>query len=81
MMEVSAKTLGDLARSATAMGKIVEAHTDNKDTVSKVVVSLPEWVQNQDIKQSVTEYWQERGFMASINKDGLLVIDGMIGEA
>lgn len=77
MMQMTEKTRSDLARSATAMGTIIEAHADERDVVLKVVVQLPEWVRNPEVRQSVAELWQEGGFIASVNAEGLLIIDGV----
>ena len=75
-MQMSHKSVTDLARSAIAMGTVIEAHADERDVVRKVIVSLPEWVQNDLVKARVSGLWQERGFIANINQEGLLVIDG-----
>ena len=77
MMHMDEKTLIDLARSATAMGKIIEAHADHHDVIRKVVVKLPEWVKNQEVRESVVRMWHEQGFIASVDKEGLLIVDGM----
>lgn len=77
MMHMDEKMRGDLARSASAMGKVIEAHADERDVVRKVVVQLPEWVQNPQIRQSVAEHWNEAGFIASVGSDGLLIVDGV----
>lgn len=77
MQMTDEKTRGDLARSASALGRIIEAHTDHLDVICKVVVELPEWVRNQEVRQSVAELWQERGFIASVTKDGFIIIDGV----
>ena len=77
MMHMDEKTRSDLARSASAMGKVIEAHADKFDVVHKVVVQLPEWVQNPEIRQSVAEHWNEAGFVASVGSDGLLIVDGV----
>jgi hypothetical protein len=80
MNALTEKSLNDLARSATAMGKIVEAHTDAQDVITKVVVELPEWVKDPQVRRSVAEYWQADGFIANVTKDGLLIVDGMRGS-
>ncbi len=80
MTHLSEKALTDLARSATAMGKVVEAHADTQDVICKVVVELPEWVKNPQVRRSVAEFWQNDGFIATVTKDGLLIIDGLRGS-
>lgn len=77
MVSLDEKTREDLARSASAMGRVIEAHADNRDVVRKVVVQLPEWVQNPEIRQSVAQHWNDAGFVASVGADGLLIVDGV----
>lgn len=77
MMQLDEKMRGDLAKSATAMGKIVEAHTDDNDVILKVVVRLPEWVKNEEVRESVVQMWQQDGFVASVDKEGYLIVDGV----
>ncbi len=77
MMQLNDKARLDLARSASAMGRIIEAHCDERDVVCKVVVEMPEWVQNPEVRHSVLELWQGKGFLATITKDNLLIIDGV----
>lgn len=77
MITMDEKTRSDLARSASAMGKVIEAHADERDVVRKVVVQLPEWVQNPEVRQSVAQHWNEAGFVASVGSDGLLIVDGV----
>ncbi len=81
MEQFSEKSLSDLAQSAIAMGRIIEAHTDQNDVVCRVVVELPEWVRNQAVQASIAQLWQEKGFMASVTKDGLLIVDGVSDDA
>ena len=80
MMHLQEKALHDLARSATSMGKIIEAHADEQDVICKVVVELPEWVKDPQVRRSVAELWQQDGFIATVTKDGLLIVDGMRGN-
>ena len=77
MMHLDEKMRGDLARSATAMGKIIEAHADDNDVIRKVVFELPEWVKTDDVRQSVADLWQQNGFVATVTKDGLIIVDGV----
>lgn len=79
MTGLSPKAIQDLAHSAIGMGRVVEAHADADDIVRKVVVELPEWVKNPEVRERVSTLWQERGFIASVNKEGLLIVDGIRG--
>lgn len=74
---VDEKSRMDMARSASALGRIIEAHTDHRDVICKVVVELPEWVKNQEVRQSVAELWQAQGFIASVTKEGYIIVDGV----
>lgn len=73
------QALLDLARAASSMGKIIEAHADRDDCVRKVVIELSSPLQNIQLKQSVIELWTRDGFIASV-KEGYLIIDGFRGE-
>lgn len=80
MMHLPEQSISDLARTATAMGEIIEAHADHQDNICKVVVQLPEWVRNPEVRRSVADKWHQDGFIATVTKDGLLIVDGLRGQ-
>lgn len=67
----------NLARCAIATAHIEEAHADETDTVRKVVIALPEWSKNPMVAREISRLWQEEGFIASVNSEGWLLIDGL----
>lgn len=80
MKTLDEKALNGLARSASAMGKIIEAHADWEDRVCKVVIELPETMQNAQLREAIAQLWLQDGFIASVSQDGYLMIDGLRGS-
>lgn len=76
-MNLERDSIQNLARCAIATAHIEEAHADETDTVRKVVIALPEWSKNPMVGREIARLWQEEGFIASINREGWLMIDGI----
>lgn len=76
-MNLEHDSIQNLARCAIATAHIEEAHADETDTVRKVVIALPEWSKNPSVASEITRLWDEEGFVASVNSEGLLMIDGL----
>lgn len=79
MLTLNEDVLQDLARSTSAVGKIIEAHAGWDDTVCKVVIELNESLQNMQLREAITQLWTADGFIASVSRDGFLMIDGVRG--
>ena len=55
MKQFSETALRNLARAASAMGRVIEAHADGDDCVRKVVVELSAPVQNSQIREDTLD--------------------------
>lgn len=76
-MNLERDSIQNLARCAIATSHIEEAHADETDTVRKVVIALPEWAKNPSVAREIAQLWQAEGFIASVNREGWLLIDGI----
>lgn len=81
MMTLHEQGLKDLARAASATGRIIEAHSDEADRICRVVVEMREGLQNPQLREATLQLWMADGFIVSISRDGgYLMIDGLIGQ-
>jgi hypothetical protein len=81
MMTLHEQGLKDLARAASATGRIIEAHSDEADRICRVVVEMREGLQNPQLREATLQLWMADGFIASVSRDGgYLMIDGLIGQ-
>lgn len=81
MQTLDEQALGDLARSISASGRIIEAHADRDDTVCKVVIELGDALHNLQLREALLQLWYADGFIATTSRDGLLLIDGLRDSA
>ncbi len=81
MMTLQEQGLKDLARAASATGRIIEAHSDEADRICRVVIEMRDGLQNPQLREATLQLWMADGFIASVSRDGgYLMIDGLIGQ-
>tara|TARA_B100001750_G_C15329598_1_gene506550 strand:+ start:317 stop:706 length:390 start_codon:yes stop_codon:yes gene_type:complete len=67
-----------MAQALSASSRIIEAHTDTKDVICRVVLQVDEAARAPQMREAMSQLWQERGFVASMTRDGFLTVDGLI---
>ena len=78
MITLQEQGLSDLARAASATGKIIEAHSDNEDRICRVVVQMGDQLRNMQLCEAILQLWMQDGFIVSTSRDkGYLMIDGL----